>query len=74
MSDNPDNKDGVQRMWARFRREAKDVRRALQTQTRSHDIYTNFWVESCRQAPYLVGHLLAWFMPVLVGLAVWGWV
>jgi hypothetical protein len=73
MSDNPTNKDGVERMWARFRREAKQVKRVLNEQEGSHDPYTNFWVESCRHGPYLTGHLLAWFMPVLLVALVWGW-
>lgn len=73
MSDNPKGKDGFARMFARFKQEAKEVKRVLKEQEDSHDTYTNFWVESCRHAPYLVGHLLAWFMPVLLLAATWNY-
>jgi hypothetical protein len=71
MSDNPKGKGGLSRMWARMKGEAKAIRRNL---SKSHDPYVNFFVESCRHGPYLVGHLLAWFFPVLVVAAIGGWV
>ena len=73
MSDNPEGKDGVERMFARFKREAKEIKAVLKEQEKSHNPYTNFWVESCRHGPYLVGHLLAWFVPVVVVALAWGW-
>lgn len=73
MSDEPRWKDGVKRMWARFRLEAKLIRRELEKQQDSHDPYTNFWVEACRHGSYLVGHLLAWFVPVIIGLLIYGY-
>ena len=74
MSDNPTNKDGIERMWARFRNEWKVANKAVREQKDSHSRYVNFFVEHCRHAPYPTGHLIAWFLPILIGLAAWGWI
>lgn len=66
MSDNPKGKDGVARLFARMKLEYKEIRRVLKEQKGSHDPYTNFFVESCRHGPYLVGHILAWTVPLII--------
>lgn len=35
--------------------------------------WTDMFVESCRRAPYLMGHWWAVYFPVSIGLLVWRW-
>lgn len=74
MNDELEGKDGVERMFARFKIEIAAIKKVLKEQENSHSQYTNFFVESCRHGPYLVGHLLAWGTPVIAVLLIGGWV
>ena len=69
-----EGKDGMERMFARFQLEYDKIKQVLKEQENSHAPYVNFFVESCRHGPYLVGHLLAWFTPVLIVLIAMGWI
>jgi len=61
-----EGKDGLARLWARMKYEAGLIKKVLKEQENSHDPYTNFFVESCRHGPYLVGHILAWTTPLII--------
>lgn len=77
MSDNPKGKEGLARNIAKFRMEAKHLRRFMGPHwsrwiRRPWDVhaYVNLWVESCRLVPYLMGHIYCVLVPALVLVAI----
>jgi len=69
-------KDGLERNWLRAKYEWGLLRRHVFTKdtlwnNKSHDPYTNFFVESRRAAPWLVGHLDSWAYPTMLTIIFW---
>lgn len=82
MSDEPKGKDGLARNWARFKQEAKILRREMgpawkRFKALESHAYTNLWVESFQLAAYLMGHIVGLilfpFTLALMILLAWKW-
>lgn len=73
--------DGAAKNWAKFKSECAKLKLALKPEWArffkspwdGHS-YVNLFVEARRCSPYLTGHIDAVLYPVLIALALAGWI